>query len=54
MRRGVHELVALESKCCAFVDYEVREQPDAIVLTLTAPHGGEKLMHDLVDVIARR
>jgi hypothetical protein len=52
IRRGVHRLVAAESECCAFLGYEVDEQRDTIVLTLTAPHGGEEIMHDLADLLA--
>jgi len=40
-RPGVDDLVANESRCCAFLGYEVREDGEAIVLTLTAPEGGE-------------
>ena len=47
-RAGVEELVAIESQCCAFLGYEVRETADAIVLTLTAPDGGEPVLAELL------
>lgn len=53
VRRRVDALVALESQCCGFLGYAVDERPDAIVLTLTAPDGGEAVMKDLVNVLER-
>jgi hypothetical protein len=52
IRRRVDALVAAESRCCAFLGYNVDEEPDAIVLTLTAPEGGEQVMADLINVLA--
>ena len=52
IRRGVDALVAAESKCCAFLGYEVEEQPEAIALTLTAPAGGEPMLGALTEILA--
>jgi hypothetical protein len=51
-RTGVETIVAAESKCCAFIDFELSDAADAIVLTLEAPAGGEPAMHMLVDLFA--
>ena len=52
IRRGVDALMAAESKCCAFLGYAVDEQRDAIVLTLTAPAGGEAMLSALTEMVA--
>jgi hypothetical protein len=52
VRRRVDELVANESRCCAFLDYRVDEGPDAIALVITAPEGGEAVLGDLAGVLA--
>ena len=52
IRARVDALVAAESRCCAFLGYNVDEDPAAIVLTLTAPEGGEQIMADLVNGMA--
>lgn len=33
----VRELVAQEQECCAFLAFHVKERPDALALTITAP-----------------
>jgi hypothetical protein len=52
VREQVDAVVDAESSCCAFLDYGVEEQTDAIVLTLTAPEGGEEMMLALADALA--
>lgn len=49
-RERVKSIVALESRCCAFLDFNVAGQEDATVLTIDAPEGGEPAMHDLADL----
>jgi rhodanese-related sulfurtransferase len=52
IRTQVEALVAAESRCCAFLGFDVADGPEATVLTLTAPEGGEQVMADLVDIVA--
>lgn len=35
----VRELVRRETACCGFLRFDVREEPDAVHLTITAPEG---------------
>jgi hypothetical protein len=51
-RARVETIIAAESKCCAFIDFELADAGDAIVLTLEAPAGGEAAMHMLADLFA--
>jgi hypothetical protein len=51
-RARVARVVAAESKCCAFIDFELCDSDDALVLTLQTPNGGEPAMHMLVDLFA--
>jgi hypothetical protein len=50
---GVHERVAAiaaaESGCCAFLTMQVCDEPDAVVLHIAAPEGGELALHELVE-----
>ena len=54
---GVHgrvrSVVAAESACCAFLAMKVSDEPDAVVLDITAPEGAELLLHELVDAFGR-
>lgn len=52
IRVRVEEIVAAESRCCAFLDFDLSVTGDAIVLALRAPEGGEPAMHLLVDLFA--
>ena len=47
LRRRIDELVDAESQCCAFLDFQVAQERDATVLTISAPHGGEPTLHGL-------
>ncbi len=47
-RSRLARVVAAESECCAFLTMTVRQQPDAISLTIQAPPGGEPVMRELV------
>ena len=42
-------IVAAESECCAFLTMTVREQADALVLTIAAPGGAELVLEEFVD-----
>ncbi|BEP52032.1 hypothetical protein [Variovorax sp. V116] len=39
--RELRELVALERECCAFLQFRLHEDSDAIELQITAPHEAE-------------
>jgi hypothetical protein len=52
IRRRVEAIVAAESRCCAFLDFDVAGEEDATVLTIAAPEGAEPTMHDLADLFA--
>lgn len=39
--------VAAEAECCAFLDLELRDDPDAVVLRIDGPDGAETIVHDL-------
>ena len=49
---GVHErvadIVAAESKCCAFLTMQVSTTPDEVELSITAPEGAEPVLDELV------
>jgi hypothetical protein len=52
IREHVERIVAAESRCCAFLDFTLADEKDAIVVSITAPEGGEPVMHDLADLFA--
>ena len=51
-RARVERIVALESECCAFIDLELSDTGNALVLTLQTPSGGEPAMHMLVELFS--
>jgi hypothetical protein len=52
VRRRVDELVALESQCCAFLDFRVEDESGATRLTIAAPNGGEETLNELADLLS--
>ena len=52
LRERLAAVVEAESRCCAFLDLRLTDEPGAIVLTLGAPAGGEPVLHGLVDAFA--
>jgi hypothetical protein len=46
MRRRIDEIVDAESRCCAFLDFRVEEAGGAILLTISAPGGGEPALSE--------
>lgn len=54
VRERVEALVAAESECCAFLDFEVAHGDDATVLTISAPNGGAEMVHELAAALAGR
>jgi hypothetical protein len=49
VRGRVTRVVAAESACCAFLAMQVRDEPDGVVLDITAPEDAELVLHELVD-----
>src|SRR2546426_11576433 len=47
-RARLERLVVAEGECCPFLDLDVRDEPDALWLTIAAPSGGETVLHQLV------
>jgi hypothetical protein len=47
VERRVHELVALESQCCAFLRFEVGRAGDAIVLDITGAPDAQPVIDQL-------
>jgi hypothetical protein len=54
VRARVDAVVAAESECCAFLDFEVEHGDDATVLTISAPNGGAEMVHELAAALAGR
>jgi hypothetical protein len=50
-RARVERIVAAESQCCAFMDFDLFAGDDAIVLTIAAPGGGEAPVQQLADLL---
>jgi hypothetical protein len=49
VRERVTGVAAAESACCAFLAMQVSDEPDAVVLDITAPEDAELVLHELVD-----
>jgi hypothetical protein len=45
----VRAMVASEQKCCAFLNFEVREESDAVHLTITAPENARDAADELFE-----
>lgn len=45
--RRLREIVAAESRCCAFLDLELRRDEGELILMLGAPAGGEAVAEEL-------
>ena len=54
VRERVEAVVAAESECCAFLDFELEHGEDATVLTISSPNGGAEMVHELAAVLAGR
>ena len=49
VRERVTSFVAAESACCPFLAMDVSGEPDAIVLSISAPEDAEPVLRELVD-----
>jgi hypothetical protein len=47
-RERVAAFVAAESRCCPFLCMELRDDTDALILTVEGPAGSEPVVHELV------
>ena len=54
VRKRVEAVVAAESECCAFLDFQLEHGEDATVLTISAPNGGAEMVHELAAALAGR
>jgi len=52
-RERVAAFVAAESRCCAFLRMQLREDPDALTLTIDGPAGSEPVVRELVAALER-
>ena len=50
LRRRIDAIVEAESKCCAFLEFQVEEEADATLVTIDAPSGGEPALRGLADM----
>jgi hypothetical protein len=49
VRERVESFVVAESACCAFLAMQVGDEPDTVVLDISAPEGAELVLRELVD-----
>jgi hypothetical protein len=49
VRDRVTSIVAAESACCAFLAMRVSDEPDTVVLDISAPDDAEPVLHELID-----
>jgi hypothetical protein len=53
-RERVADFVAAESRCCAFLRMDLRDDLDALTLTIEGPPGSEPVVGDLVSAMRGR
>jgi len=52
IRARVEDIVAAESRCCAFLDFTLAHDDGATVLTIAAPEGAEPAVQSLTDLFS--
>jgi hypothetical protein len=52
IRERVESIVAAERTCCAFLDFTIADEEDAMVLTVGGPKGSEWAVHGLAYLFA--
>jgi hypothetical protein len=52
-RERVAAFVTAESRCCAFLRMQLREDSDALTLTIDGPAGSEPVVRELVAALER-
>jgi hypothetical protein len=50
----VRSMVASEQHCCAFLNFDLREQPDAVHVTITAPENARDAADELFEQFTAR
>ena len=53
-RERVADFVAAESRCCAFLRMELRDDREALTLTIDGPAGSEPVVGELVSAMRGR
>jgi hypothetical protein len=48
VRERLEAIIAAESRCCPFLGFELADQGDELVLSVTAPEGAEPIAQELV------
>lgn len=48
-RERLEVIVVAESKCCAFLELDLTDHHEGVVLTVRAPAGGEQVIRELVE-----
>ena len=48
-RHRLEAIVAAESECCAFLEFELDGRKADLALTIQAPEGGEPVLREMVD-----
>ena len=51
-RERLEAIIAAESRCCSFLRFELTEERDELVLSVTAPEAAEPLALELVSAFA--
>ena len=51
-RERLEAVIAPGSRCCSFLNFDLRDQGNELVLRIGAPEGAEPLAFDLVDAFA--
>jgi hypothetical protein len=46
-RHNLERIVAAEAECCSFLDLELSERDGELILTVTAPDGGQPIAEEL-------
>jgi hypothetical protein len=44
LRDSLQELIELEGECCPFLEFQLRERPDALTLTVRGPDGASSAL----------
>jgi hypothetical protein len=51
-RERLDAIIADESACCAFLDFDLRQDESELVLSIRAPEGAEPIVAELVSAFA--
>ncbi|MGH2954898.1 MAG: hypothetical protein ACRDK9_12965 [Solirubrobacterales bacterium] len=51
---ALHDLIAAESKCCAFLEFDLQPEGDALRLTVEGPEGARPIIDELFGLEGER